>query len=100
MKRKPKRYEINSFEKLINIVNSENFEMLSTDFLLWLHYTMVAIEALKSKDPDATKGKTNWEIMQSIFIWVDDGKNELNSLQVKDKATGQIHEIKIKRPDK
>lgn len=97
MKKKPKRYEINTFEKLINIVNKDNFEGLSTDFLLWLHYTMVTIEALKEKDPEGCKGKTNWEIMQSIFIWVDDGKRGISSLQVKDKATGQIHEIKINK---
>lgn len=91
-----KRYEIDSFEKLINIATDENFEGLSTDMLLWLHYTMDVIKALRNKMPEETKGKTNWQVMQSVFIWVDDGKNELKEFSVKDLNTGEISRVKLK----
>ncbi len=94
--KKAKKYEINTFEKLINVVNKENFERFSIDLLQWLHYSVDVLDKVKIAHPKECKGKENWEIMQSTFIWVDDGKNDLKSAKLTNNKTGEINEIKIK----
>lgn len=97
MEKKPKKYEIDTLEKLINVASLENIERFSIDFFLWLHYTLDLIDKLRKEDPEGTKGKSNSEILQSIFIWIDDGKNELKHCQVKNPITGEVHEIQLRQ---
>lgn len=87
---KTNRYELDSFEKLVNVANSENYQMLASDLVLWLHYTIKSIEAIRKTNPKKYRNLTNWQIMESVFIWIDDGNNELLQFEVKDKLTGQI----------
>lgn len=97
MKTKPREFYIDTLEKLINATTVENFDRISLDFIFWLNYTINAIELLKNEDPKGTNGKSNSEIMKSVFIWTDDGKTGVAGLQLKDPSTGEIHKIKVKK---
>ena len=74
--KKPKRYEIETIQQLVNVSNVENFERLSVDFLLWLNY----LNHIKAKQ----------DIEVEKFIWIDDGKNELKKTQITNKKTGEV----------
>lgn len=93
MKTPPKKYEIDTLEKLINCASTKNFDRLSPDFLIWLYYTVSVIEHHRKKHPEETKGKSNTEVMKSTFIWVDDGEHKLKHFTIKDPSTGEVHEI-------
>jgi hypothetical protein len=97
MKNKPKKYEIETFENLINVVNKENFKRLSVDLLLWLNHNVNTMEKIREKHPKECEGKENWEIMKSSFIWIDDGKNDLKEVKLTNTKTGEIKKIKIKK---
>jgi hypothetical protein len=89
-----KTYDIDTFEKLINVVNKENFDRFTIDFLQWLHYSVDILEAIREKYPEEVKGKTNWEIAKSSFTWIDDGKNDFKSVKVTNAQTGEVKVIK------
>ena len=92
---KAKRYEIDTLEQLINTVNSENFDRISVDFLLWLHQVSETFEKVKAQYPEY-KDTPNSEIGKVGFIWIDDGKNQCNKVNIKNTTTGEISEIKLK----
>jgi len=98
MGKKNKKYEIDSFEKLVNVANKENIEKLSIDLLLWLNYVVDAFEEIRKKHPKECEGKSNWEISEVNFIWIDDGKNKIDYVKVTNKKTGEVTEIKTKQP--
>lgn len=93
---KPKEYEIKNFEQLINVANEENVERLATDLALWLLTAVNHYSLIRKNHPEETKDKTNWEIGECAFMWIDDGKNEYLGTQLTDKATGEVTEIKAK----
>ena len=95
MKQQPKKYEIKTFENLINVVNKENFERLSIDLLLWLNHTVDMLDKIRKSLPKECEGKQNWEIMKCDFIWIDDGKNDLKSMRLINSNTGEVKEVKI-----
>lgn len=90
----PKRYEIRSIEDILNIVNNDNAVNLATDFSHWLMQYANIITKLKTEHPDLCKGKTNFEIVQGFFDWVDDGKNEILSTTLINRETGEENVIK------
>jgi len=92
---KIKKYEIETLEQLINITTPENFERISVDFLLWLNYTTETFAKIKERDE--YKGKLNSDIAKVKFIWIDDGKNELKNVQLKNTTTGEITNVKPKK---
>lgn len=94
--KKHKEYEINTFEKLINVVNRENFERFSTDLLNWLNLSVALLDKIKAKHPKQCKEKTNWDILNSTFIWIDDGKKD-QKIVLTNIKTGEIKELKIKK---
>lgn len=96
---KPKRYEINSFKELINVVTPENFENLSADFLSWLAYSMIAINELRKSNPKKYAKKTNWEISECSFVWIDDGKNDLKEIRLIDQNTGEVTQVPISKQE-
>ena len=96
-KEEPKRYEIDTFEKLVNVANMENIERLTIDFLSWLTYTTQIIDNARKTHPTVCKGKTYWEIIQSTFIWIDDGKNGLENVIIKNRNTGEQKTINLKK---
>lgn len=90
-----KRYEIDSFKKLCNIINDDNYEQITTDLCHWLGFHISIMRDIRKKHPKETKGKTNWELAQTSFIWIDDGKNDLKAVLVKNKDTGETNTIKL-----
>lgn len=93
-----KSYHIETFEQLLNIANEENAERLMKDFNSWVMYYITVIEQFKKELPEATKGKSNWDICDSTFVWVDDGKNDFLGCNLVDRQTGEV--INIKPDDK
>ena len=100
MKTKPKTYEIDTFEKLLNVANGSNVQNLAIDLAQWLIYCTNTIEQLREKHPELCKGKTNHEIAKCTFIWIDDGKNDLNNVKLVKKETGEVVNVKLKGKSK
>ena len=96
MKPTGKQYEIDSFEQIINIVNRDNFESLSTDFIMWLGYQMQFFEEFRKFHPKECEGKTNCQLARCHFIWTDDGKNETNYVTIKNESTGEVSTFDLK----
>jgi hypothetical protein len=94
---KVKRYEIETIEQLVNICTPENFQSLATDFLTWLDFANQMFADLKKSDE--YKGKLNSEIASVKFIWLDDGKEGLKYMTLKDPRTGKIKKIKPHKDD-
>lgn len=92
-----KKYDIDTFEKLVNIVNDENIERLSIDFCMWLHYANNFIKESRKKNHKLYKGKQNWDVYKQTFIWIDDGEHHLNEIVVKDENTGEEKHIEVTR---
>jgi hypothetical protein len=92
---KPKEYEIDSFEKLVNVVNRKNIKSLTSDLTLWLMYVIETYEKIREAHPE-TKNKSNWEIAKCHFIWVDDGKNDMLSTKSIVNETGEVTTIELK----
>lgn len=90
-----KKYEIDSFDKLLNVVNKENFEAISTSLLMWLWYTVQFYDQVKKDNPELND-KANSQISRITFTWIDDGKHELKSIITRDQNTGEIKELKLK----
>jgi hypothetical protein len=90
----PKRYEIDSFDKLLNVANKENVERLAVDLAGWLLYITDVIEKYKEHHPEA-KGKLNSEIVKCHFIWIDDSKHDLKGVNLTNINTGEVTEIKF-----
>ena len=92
---KPKEYHIDSFEKLINVVNPKNVQNLSSDLIGWLMYSEKIISQIREQYPEETKGKKNSEILKCSFIWIDDNKTDIIGVNVEDRTTGEIKEIRF-----
>lgn len=95
MSKEIKQYEIDSFEKLINVINKDNFEHLTTDLILWLSYQVRLMEAFRKEFPKL-KNKTNWELCQTTFIYITDGKHDMKSIVLKNKLTGEVSTFELK----
>jgi hypothetical protein len=88
MAKKPKTYEIKSFEQLVNVVNRDNMEAITTDLLMWLMYCVQFYEEARKLNPDL-KDKTNWELSKCHFIWIDDGKHDMKETKIILQETGE-----------
>jgi len=93
--KKIKEYEIDSFEKLCNVVTKENVKRLGFDLIGWLVIYAEAIELFRSKYPDY-KNYTNWQLAKGLFIWVDDGNNQMLGFTFVNKDTGEKTKINLK----
>jgi len=83
---------------LQNIITPENEKRLLVDFMsYWLHYAD-SIQKIREAMPNETKGVLNTEIMESYFIWVDDGIEGLTHVEIIKKETGE--KITLKRKQK
>lgn len=91
-----KTYEIKSFEQLVNIINKDNFANLGMDFIKWAEFVALMAEEIRKDLPEYEKQKSNWELMNPSFIWIDDGKNDLDKCQMKVKETGEIITVSLK----
>lgn len=87
---KPKKYEIDSFEKLVNIVTEENAKRLAIDLSGWLLYIANSYEQMRKDYPKSTKGKLNSEIAKASFIWIDDNEHVMRGTKIINNDTGEI----------
>ena len=92
-----KKFVIDSFEKLLNVINGENIDRLSIDFLNWLNVYQQYVAELRKKYPKQTKGKLNWDICKSSFNWIDDGKNEIKFIEHHNQKTGEVTFFDLKK---
>lgn len=94
---KPKEYHLDSFKKLCNVATVENVDRLALDMMHWLVWYVHTIKATRDKFPKETNGKTNSQIAESCFTWIDDGKNNLDHVIMEDKATGETTKINFNK---
>ena len=97
MNKKTNRYEIHTFEQLLNVVNTENSQRLAIDLGAWLMWYAKVMEKMREQNPVETEGKLNWEIATCGFTWIDDGKHGVNSVSVKDPRTGKTEVRKTRK---
>ena len=90
----PKKYRIDSFEKLCNVVNDDNIGTLAIDLAQWLIFYNSVISKIRKERPNFCKGKTNWQISESEFTFIDDGKNDFVGFTSEIKETGEQITIK------
>ena len=90
----PKKYRIDSFEKLCNVVNDDNIGTLAIDLAQWLIFYNSVISKIRKERPDFCKGKTNWQISESEFTFINDGKNDFVGFTSEIKETGEQITIK------
>ncbi len=93
MEKEVKTYQIDSWEKLLNLANEENLERILVDFTKWLSFYVSFIGEVRKKNPEETKNKNNYEISKCTFIWIDDGKNDLIGVEITNKKTGETTRI-------
>ena len=92
---KPKEYNIDSFDKLINVANSNNIQNLASDLVGWLMFSEKIISQMREQYPEETKGKKNSELMKCSFIWVDDSKTDFIGVNIENRTTGEVSEIRF-----
>ena len=95
-KKKPKKYRIDSFERLINVATPENVDRLAVDLCMWLKYHIAVVEKLKETQPEL-KDLPNYYIAPGHMIWVDDEKHDHLNTIVTDPITGEVREYKMKK---
>lgn len=88
---KPKQYDIETLEQILNVVNDENIETLVNDFAKWLIFYHETIKQVRKDNPKGTEGKRNFDILQCSFLWTDDGETKLSGCIMKDSKTGETN---------
>lgn len=89
-KKKPTAYEIDTFNKLLNVVNTENFELFVYDLTQYLAFYVGAVAKVRELHPKETEGMNNTDLIRSHFRWIDDGKNDFKGYEVKNPDTGEV----------
>jgi hypothetical protein len=89
MENEPKKYHIDNFEKICNIINAENEECLLIDLMRGFAFYNKKMQDLREQYPDLTKGKTNWEILNFSINWIDDGKTHNLGSKIVNSQTGE-----------
>jgi len=95
-KGKSKEYEIDSLEKLLNVITKENAPILIVDVAKWLFSYSDIMHKIRQGNPEY-KNKLNSEICKSSFIWIDDGKNDVTRGRLINQSTGEITYYDIKK---
>lgn len=88
--KKPKTYEIDTFEKLFNIANKDNIDRLSIDFLLWMNYVVSFIDNIKTKYPEYKDMPSSKICSDFMFKWIDDGKNDMKGLKLRTRKQARL----------
>lgn len=94
-KEESKKYEIKSFEQLCNIATDENIQNLATDTALWLLSYQQLISKVRQSNTEYCEGKSNWEIAQGGFDWIDDGINDITGFKTVVNETGETRFYKF-----
>ena len=90
--KKFKEYNIDSFDKLANAANDDNYENLAIDLaqMFIVYYEQIKI-VRKEKETD---GLTNTDIFTFGFRFVDDGKNDVLGIDLTNNSNGEITKIR------
>lgn len=75
-KETPKRFTIESWSYLHDIINENNVEDFVEDFRTYIIRYAKYISKVRELIPDFCEGKSNTEIAQGIMGWIDDGKHD------------------------
>lgn len=94
---KAKKHTIKTLKDLQDVITLENSKRLLIDFSSYLLMYSEMVDKIRLTMPEETKGKTNSELCESHFIWTDDGIEGVTSIQLKEKETGKVTEIKMKK---
>jgi hypothetical protein len=92
-------YEIDSFQKMLNVANKDNFEDLTNCFFKYMMFHVLMKDECKDLE-DLTLSGFDAYILGNGFIWTDDGETRMDVLRVKDPDTGKITEITYSEKDK
>ena len=95
-----KTFEIDSFEKLLNVVDEDNIGDLGICLFHYLHHYTKVIKEYRKTYPKECKGKLNYQIIPTSFIWTDDGIEELTKVQMVNSKTGEKFTTELKKIDK
>lgn len=98
MSEQPKKYNIDTLQKLMNVVTSENYERLMADFCLFMAHYIGTVDAIRKEKPDLCEGKLNCEIGEASFTWIDDGETKIKHFTVENKDTGEVTTIENQTP--
>lgn len=63
-KKEPRRYEIDSFQKLINTITEDNFQGITTDLMLWLHYNITFIKGVQEEGAGTMQRQIKLRLVQ------------------------------------
>ena len=91
-----KTYNLKTVSQFLDVVNDDNIEVLLLDFAKFLTIYNNSIKAIREGLPKETEGKTNLDLLQSMFIWTDDGISEITEVKIENSKTGEIKTIKKK----
>ncbi len=94
--KKPKEYEIDSFDQLLNVINKENAQPFIKDLAAFLLYYADVMDQYRKKYPRKAKGKLNADILKAKFLWIEDGKNDFVGVNLKNGDTGEVHKFNQK----
>ena len=89
-----KEYMINSFDRLANAVNEDNFQVLAVDLAQVLISYHIQIKAVREARPKETKNKKNSQILKFGFTFIDDGKNDFLGYDLENNQTGEVTKIR------
>ena len=93
MKPTNKTYNIDTFHKLLNVINKDNFE----DLVICLNKFLAFQVSLKRK-MEEEKLPFDAEILKCGFLWTDDGEHDMNTLHINDPETGEVTITMITKP--
>lgn len=84
-----KQYKIETLSDVVDVVNKENIERFLKDFSLWLTTTVNYYDNIRKILPVEYKEKRNSELAKAGFTWIDDFKNDLLGVNLKNSETGE-----------
>jgi hypothetical protein len=89
-----KEYKINSFKRLANVVNEDNYQVLAIDLAQVLISYHMQIKVIRESIPEKTIGKKNSQIAKFGFTFIDDGKNDFLGYDLENNETGEVKKIR------
>jgi hypothetical protein len=92
--KKSKEYNIDSFDKLANAANDDNYENLAIDLAQMFIVYYEQIKIVRKVRPKETDGLINTDIFTFGFRFVDDSKNDVLGIDLTNKSNGEITKIR------
>ena len=77
-----KKHKVETLKDILNLANKDNVHNLAEDFKIWLEQYTNTVTKIREMYPEETKDKTNTQIVYSKLEWIDDGKTNLEQVNV------------------